>query len=271
MDKRKYDGGEAPAGDYAGLTADSDYPASGLMGSNLIYFPVIYSTMDAARDQAIAKASEGTVILAETQTGGKGRLSRTWISPSGNVFLSVLLYPEKAALPYLTMLAAVALARAIEKQLGLPTGLKWPNDVLIGGKKVAGILLETNAGGRETLFAVMGIGINVNIAPGEYEAIATTAVSLTELAGAAVSRRNLVKALLREINSLYGDLGDGADLFTEWRQRLATLGSRVTITAGKEIVEGVAEEVNPDGSLMLRLDDHTLRRIVAGDLKLRHK
>ena len=119
--------------------------ATRFIGQNVLYYPSVSSTNDIARQQALLKTPEGTAVIADRQTTGRGRLRRAWVSPQGNIAVTIVLYPARKNLTYLTMLAALAVLRSIEKTTGLKCQLKWPNDVLINNKKVCGILLESQA------------------------------------------------------------------------------------------------------------------------------
>ena len=214
-------------------------------------------------------AAEGTVVITGEQTMGKGREKRVWLSPRGSVAFSLLLYPEACQLPYLVMITSVAVARTIEKTTGLETQLKWPNDVLIKGRKVCGILIENEWLGNKVGWAVIGIGINVNIRMKDFPEIAAMATSLYDEVGKELSRVEIIRHLLAEMEKLYLSLGDGELVYREWRDRLITLGQRVRVASGEAVLEGVAEGVARDGSLLLRRGDGHLSRIVAGDVTLR--
>ncbi|MGB2827011.1 MAG: biotin--[acetyl-CoA-carboxylase] ligase, partial [Dehalococcoidales bacterium] len=131
------------------------------IGQRVLYFPAQTSTMVAARQEARQMAAEGTVVITGEQTAGRGRAKRVWLSPRGSIALSIVLYPDVSQLPYLIMIASVAAARSIETVTGLETQLKWPNDVLVNGRKVCGILIENELKGSRVAWAVIGIGINV--------------------------------------------------------------------------------------------------------------
>jgi len=214
-------------------------------------------------------AAEGTVVITGEQTMGKGRKKRVWLSPRGNVAFSVLLYPEAYQLPYLVMIASVAVARTIEKTTGLETQLKWPNDVLVKGRKVCGILIENEWLGNKVGWAVIGVGINVNIRMKDFPEVAAMATSLYDEVGKELSRVEIIRHLLAEMEKLYLSLGDEELIYREWRDRLITLGQRVRVASGEAVLEGVAEGVARDGSLLLRRSDGHLSRIVAGDVTLR--
>ncbi len=248
--------------------AISDGLGTRLIGRKIVYFPCLSSTMAVAREEIRRGASDGTVVVADEQTVGRGRLSRGWLSPPGSVSLSVILRPDVSCLPYLIMLAAVAVAGAIEAVTGLKTQLKWPNDVLIGGRKVCGILVESEVSGGAADYAIMGIGINVNIRVADFAEIAPLATSLSDELGAGVSRLWLGRRLLVELDKLYRTLPHGEGILKKWRQRLMTLGRRVRVVSGDDVYEGVAESVDDDGSLLLRCDDGSRRRVLAGDVSI---
>ena len=239
------------------------------IGQRVVYFPSHTSTMEAAKEEARRGVAGGTVVIAGEQTAGKGRNKRVWLSPKGSIALSVLLYPNVSQLPCLIMLASVAVARGIEAVAGLKTQLKWPNDVLIKDKKVCGILIENELKGNKVAWAIIGIGINVNNRMEDFSEIADTATSLCDELGRELSRVGIVRQLLVEMEKLYLSLEDGDDIYKEWRRRLITLGKRVRVISGEDVIYGVAEDVDRDGSLLLRHNDGSISRIVAGDVTLR--
>jgi len=241
------------------------------LGQNIIYYPLVTSTMEAARAEAHKAAADGTVIIAGEQTSGRGRLQRRWISPGGNIALSIILYPDIAGLPYLIMIAALAASRSIESTTGLETQIKWPNDILIKGKKVAGILIENEVKGDRVARSVIGIGINAGLLPDKVSEIASIATSLEAELGKNVSRENIIVNLLTGFERLYLNLPDGEPIFKAWRDKLVTLGQKVTATWGKDTLHGIAESVDKSGALTVRLSDGTLTRVVAGDVTLHEK
>jgi BirA family biotin operon repressor/biotin-[acetyl-CoA-carboxylase] ligase len=239
------------------------------IGQKVLYFPRLASTMDVARREALRGAAGGTVIMAGEQTAGRGRLKRRWLSPPGNIALSVILYPDVSSLPYLIMIASLAVVRSIEVVTGLKARIKWPNDVLIAGRKVAGILIENEVRGNRVACAVIGIGINVNIKPSNLDAASVLATSLGDELDKNVSPADVVRQLLVEMERLYLALPDGEDVYQEWRDRLDTLGKRVCVISGGTRLEGIAESVDRSGALILRQDDGSLASIIAGDVTLR--
>jgi BirA family biotin operon repressor/biotin-[acetyl-CoA-carboxylase] ligase len=245
--------------------------ATRFVGQRVIYYPRLPSTMDAARLEAQKGAAEGTVVIAGEQSQGRGRMRRTWLSPSGNIALSIVLYPDIAGLPYLVMIASLAAAHGIEAATGLETRIKWPNDVLIGGKKVCGVLIENEVKRNKVAYAVIGIGINVDLKASAVSEVATTATSIKDELGRNVLRANIIRSLLTEFERLYRLLPAGEAIFMAWRDRLDTLKKRVVVRTGSDVLEGIAESVDESGGLILRGLDGSHTRVVAGDVTLRHK
>jgi len=243
--------------------------ATNFIGQRVVYYPSLTSTMDVARREAQRGAAEGTVIIADEQTAGRGRLKRTWLSPRGSLALSVILYPSVANLPFLIMLASLAVVHGIEATIGLKSEIKWPNDVLINRRKVCGILIESNVRGNSVNYANIGIGINVNLRLADFPEIQPIATSLSHELGKEVSCLSVVRYLLVEIERLYRSLAEGEGVYDEWRDSLITLGKKVRVTGSNAVYDGVAESVARDGSLLLRGQDGSLARIVAGDVTLR--
>lgn len=226
--------------------------------------------MEAARREARWGAPAGTVVVAEEQTAGHGRLKRVWLTPKGCVALSVILRPNIVFLPRIIMLASLAVVRAVEQVTGLKADIKWPNDVLIGGKKACGILVENEVRKNTLVYAVIGIGINVNLQPIDFPDISATATSLSHETGEKVSRLELVRQLLIEMDKLYQDLSAGDTVYEQWRSRLVTLGKTVRVQMGETVIEGLAETAGKDGSLLVRLQDGSLTKVVAGDATILH-
>ena len=239
------------------------------IGQRVIYYPSLASTMEVAKQEAQQGAAEGTIIIADEQTAGKGRMKRLWLSPEGSIALSVILYPDMVYLPSIVMLASLAVVHGIEAVTGLKAQVKWPNDVLVRGKKVCGILVEGELRRHNVDYAILGIGVNVNLRLADFPEILPIATSLSDELGREVSRLELVRWLLVEIERLYLALRVGESIYEEWRDRLVTLGRRVSAKWGTTSYEGIAESVDRDGSLLLRNLDGNLTRIVAGDVTLR--
>ncbi|OGO24281.1 MAG: biotin--[acetyl-CoA-carboxylase] ligase [Chloroflexi bacterium RBG_16_50_9] len=256
--------------DYSAVSITANLGTS-IIGRRVIYFPRLPSTMVKARQEVQREAAEGTVIIAGEQLEGRGRVKRAWLSPPGNIALSVILYPPVTCLPYLVMLASIAVARSIEAVAALKPQIKWPNDILINGKKVCGILLESQVRKDRVIYAIAGIGINVSLRAADFPEIQLTATSLNEELGRKISRLALIRQLLVEMERLYLSLPESEAIYHEWESRLITLGKRVSVTSSYNMLEGIAESVDRNGALMLRQDNGRLIRIIAGDVTLREK
>ena len=236
------------------------------VGQRTIYYPTLTSTMETARQEAQQGAEEGTVVITDQQTAGRGRLKRIWLSPRGNIALSVILRPKMTHLHSIVMLSSLALAHSIEAVTGLKPQLKWPNDLLIKGKKVCGILIESKIQADTVDYAIIGIGINVNLRLADFPEILPVATSLFHELGTEVAPVTLVRHLLVEIERLYLALQAGESIYEEWRDNLVTLGQQVRVTSGESTEEGTAESVARDGSLLLRRPDGSLTRVLSGDV-----
>ena len=227
------------------------------------HFTTIGSTMDLARGLAEKGIEAGTVVVAESQNSGRGRLNREWFSPRGGIYFTLILRPEiaPAFAPRLNLVAAVAVARTLRNLLGLDARLKWPNDVLVEGRKVCGILAEMGAEVDAVKFINIGVGINANLSVARYGA---KAVSLKELKGAQVSRKEIFYSLLGELLRQQSLLTTGEPL-EEWKNLSDTLNREVRIEAmGGEIV-GRAVDIDSNGALIIKGKDGSLRTAFAGD------
>jgi BirA family transcriptional regulator, biotin operon repressor / biotin---[acetyl-CoA-carboxylase] ligase len=245
-----------------------------VIGRDVRVFEETTSTNDIVEKLARDGVAEGVVVFAETQTRGRGRLGRVWVSPRGKgLWLSILLRPSlrPVAVTRLTIAAATALARAVEGNTGLRAGVKWPNDVVLGGRKVAGILLEMSADQDRVQHVIMGIGVDVNQEASEFPPELRGAVtSLRIERGHLLSRSDLAVALLRELDRDYvRAVGNGFEaLAVEWESRCVTLGRRVVIQSGQRLLEGCAESLDADGALLVRTQHGRLERMLGGDVSL---
>ena len=244
-----------------------------IVGRRILYYPELGSTMDEAAGLAAEHADEGTVVIAEAQTAGRGRRGRSWISRPGNLLLSVLFRPGISQLPYISVLGGLAAARAIRKVAGLDPRIKWPNDLMLDGNKVAGILAESAIEGDSVCYAVLGIGINVAEYPNDDKEIAGIATSVNGAAGREVSRESLLRQLLMELDDLYRrlprpDRETGYSPVAEWSHLLETTGRQVAATFRDERFEGEAVGVDETGNLLLRLQSGELMTLTAGDVTL---
>jgi BirA family biotin operon repressor/biotin-[acetyl-CoA-carboxylase] ligase len=238
------------------------------IGHRILYYPEIDSTMEAARREALWGAPAGTVILADRQTAGKGRLKRTWLSPPGCLAFSLIMRPNLAHLPAMLMLASLGIVYGIRGLTGLRAQIKWPNDILLNDKKICGILIENDIRKNVLHHSVVGIGINVNVKISEFPEIALTATSLSDQLGQECSRQDLLVRCLTEIDSMYQLLPDTEYIHEQWVKHMITIGQKVQVTWGDKGIVGVAESVSTNGNLLLRLPEGKLTEIVAGDVTL---
>lgn len=244
------------------------------IGEEIIRLGTVDSTNTYAMELAERGAANGTVVIAENQTKGKGRIGRTWVSPpGGNIYMSVILRPriklENATL--LTIMSGIACCLAIRDVAGLATEVKWPNDIVISGKKLGGILTEVKSMAGKISFAIIGIGINVNVPlegfPPDIRGIAT---SIRNETAKKHSEDDLIAGILRELDLWIAILEEkgGEPVLDEWRRLTTMLGRTVSVTLGRETFAGTAEDLDEQGRLILRLPSGISRRINAGDLTI---
>ena len=247
------------------------------MGKTIHYFHTLDSTNSKAYQLALNGAEEGEVVIAESQEKGRGRLGRHWFSPPFlNLYLSVILRPKipphQASL--ITLMAAVATADAIQKFSGLLPLIKWPNDILLRDRKVAGLLNEIHSEMDRIHFVILGIGVNLNMDrkmfPKEIRAVAT---SLKIEMGQTISRKAFLQSLLQELEKWYTIfMKEGsAFILKAWRDRAHIKGRRVKVTSFGETLVGMAIDVDSDGALILETTDGKRKRVVAGDIEYRKK
>ncbi len=257
------------ADDLLGLVARNE-----VVGRDIRVFEETSSTNDVIERLARDGVKEGVVVFAEAQSKGRGRLGRRWISPARKgLWFSVLLRPglQPQAATQLTVASATALCRAIREQTTLRPEIKWPNDILINGRKVAGVLTEMGAELDHIKHLTLGIGIDVNLTSSEFPAeLRKIATSLRAESGQPVSRIDLAAEVLRQLDLDYSRIRSGQfdAVASEWAGQCTTLGRRVTIHVGTRALTGRAEALDNDGALLLRTDHGHLERIMGGDVSL---
>ena len=245
-----------------------------VIGRDIRVFQETTSTNDIIEKLARDGVREGAVVFAEAQSRGRGRLGRKWLSPPRKgLWFSVLLRPalRPPQATQLTVAAATALRRAIESQTGLKPEIKWPNDILVHGRKVAGILTELSAELDQIKHIILGIGVDVNLAHSEFPPeLRKVASSLMAELGKPLSRPELAVASLRELDHEYRRVtaGQFAPVADEWEKHCTTLGHQVVIRMGQRQLRGRAESLGEDGALLLRTEHGHLERIVGGDVTL---
>jgi BirA family biotin operon repressor/biotin-[acetyl-CoA-carboxylase] ligase len=246
-----------------------------LLGHPLIYLDSVESTQEAARAAARAGAAEGLAVVAGQQTAGKGRAGRSWWSPpAGGLYLSLLLRPDLPGelVSWTTMTLALGAAEAVKQVCGLQADIKWPNDLQIEGRKLAGVLAEGAFTGDRLDYVVAGIGLNVAIDFGDQPELAGLAVSLDVAAGRPVDALEMLAALLERTEQHYLALRAGQSPLTAWQARLHTLGRPVVVrTADGRTLQGVARAVLADGGLCIDLDGGGSEVVRASDVTLREQ
>lgn len=242
------------------------------LGIKFHYFPELDSTNTYARRLAQQGASEGEVVIAERQSDGRGRLGRSWESPPYcNLYCSLLLRPTlaPAQAPQITLMAAVALADTVASFVSEPPAIKWPNDILLQGKKLAGILTESSCDSQHIEFVILGIGVNLNFSSELMpEVIRHRATSLMEIAGKTISRESFLRRLIHDLDRCYAILEDsGFDAIApRWQARFGLRGKRVRVEMGSEMLTGRAVGIDRDGALLVEDDRGKHQRVVAGDV-----
>jgi BirA family biotin operon repressor/biotin-[acetyl-CoA-carboxylase] ligase len=243
------------------------------MGKVIHYFTRLDSTNIKAYELAMRGAEEGEVVIAESQEKGKGRLGRDWFSPPYvNLYLSVILRPKipPYQAPLITLMAAVATAKTVEKCSGLRPLIKWPNDILLKGRKVAGLLNEIQLETDRIHFVILGIGVNLNVDEKMFpKKIRSVATSMKKEMGQAILRKDFLSSLLQQLEEWYTIyLKEGGEvILNAWREQAQIKGKPVKVTSFGETISGIAVDVDSDGALILKTIDGRQKRIVAGDVE----
>jgi BirA family biotin operon repressor/biotin-[acetyl-CoA-carboxylase] ligase len=230
---------------------------------NIHYFDEVDSTMDIARELAKKQCPHFTVVIAGRQKKGRGRLKRTWLSSEGGLYFTVVVRPKIPPVlsPRVNFAASMSLVQTLRNMFNINAMVKWPNDVLVEGKKISGMLSEMEAEMDRVGFFSIGLGINVNNDPTPYEPMAT---SLKKILGKEVSRIEVLKSFLDHFEDAIKDT-DFDHVVSEWKKYTETLNRHVRIVTTHDVSEGLAVDVDDDGALILKLPDGTLKRIIYGD------
>ena len=263
-----------------------------ILGSKVKYFNTIESTNSYAKEMASNGCVEGTVVIADSQTSGRGRLGREWHSPGGKgIWMSVVLRPiiDPEDVQIITLAASVAVAKVLERVCGIKVGIKWPNDIVVEGKKLCGILTEMSSEVGSVDFIVLGIGINVNHDqkdfPVELKDLATSVKlhlcrqdmdesmkSNCEI----IDRAPIIREFLMEFERIYLNLNDekeynsaAMDIITQWKKYSATLGKKVKVMMRNIEYLGEAVDITSDGRLVVKCDDGEIKEILSGEVSVR--
>jgi BirA family transcriptional regulator, biotin operon repressor / biotin---[acetyl-CoA-carboxylase] ligase len=240
-----------------------------LLAQAILYLPECASTNQAAREAAEKGAADGTLVITDYQTAGRGRLGRTWVASRGSSLLfSLILRPPipVKGLAQISMAAGLGVAEAIRSDTGLEARIKWPNDILVGGRKLGGMLSDASLADNTIAYVIIGIGVNGNFNPAACDGIPPEATSLSVCAGCDIPRASLMRAILGAIEPRYRSVCAGANLREEWARALDTLGREVRVTMPDGDFSGVADAVDDEGALLVRMPNGTQKRITAGDV-----
>lgn len=270
-----HDGNPAPLpGDRLDPERILETLEGGLFSSRLVYRETVDSTNRVAKELGRQGAPEGTLVLAEQQTAGRGRRGRSWLSPGHvNLLLSLLLrppiLPERAFV--LTMILALATSDGVHEVSGLRPLIKWPNDLYVNGRKLAGILTEFSVVENRVEYMVLGMGLNVNWDPGEHPTILYPATSLFRETGRRIPREGLLLRILKRFEETYRVLltGEIMPFYRKWNELSMVLGKEVELDSGKERLRGTALRINQKGALILRDVSGREREILHGDVSLK--
>jgi BirA family biotin operon repressor/biotin-[acetyl-CoA-carboxylase] ligase len=230
---------------------------------NLLYYPEVSSTMDIAKELARKDCPDFTVVVAGRQTRGRGRLKRQWLSDDGGLYFTLVLRPDIPVLlsSRMNFLASLTLARVLRELFQIDAAVKWPNDILVDGYKISGMLSELEAETDRVLFISIGMGINVN---NDQSGVEPGASSLKKITGREISKKILLARFLAEFEERIKK-AEFENVISEWKRYTVTLNRRVKIVTHKEVSEGLAVDVEQDGALVLELADGTRKKIVYGD------
>jgi BirA family biotin operon repressor/biotin-[acetyl-CoA-carboxylase] ligase len=259
---------------YFGVTPRSErtYPDR-VIGARILDYDVVDSTMDEARAAAVGGAPHGTVCRSVAQRVGRGRFSRRWESnPGDSLLLSVVLrmppLPINAAV---SVAGSLAVRNSVAETLGVECSIKWPNDVLVASKKIAGVLVESQITVDGRGFAILGIGLNVNLTPESFEGIAGTATSMSTVLGGSVAMDCVEETLIRNIDSVVAELVEGnKQTIDQWRTHLTMLGKEVIIHTREGAIQGQAMDVDEEGALLLQVQGGAIHRMMEGDVTLQN-
>ena len=262
----------APSGAALDITDVRARLSAKRLGTRFHYFTELHSTNIRARELAESGAAQGEIVIAESQTQGRGRLGRRWESPPlSNLYLSIVLrpgLPPKHA-PQITLAAAVALVETVGSFLPRPPVIKWPNDILVDGKKLAGILTEAACDTERVQYVILGIGLNVNYrAEAMPETLYRRATSMADGAGENLSRETVLVRLIHDLDRCYGELEESgfAALRPRWEVHFGLRGRRVKVELGDQTIIGRAQGIDHEGALIVETDDEQRRSIIAGDV-----
>jgi len=246
-----------------------------IFGKKLVHFMELDSTNTEAKELAEKGAREGTVVVAEEQLKGRGRLGRNWHSPKGGIWLSIILKPKIQPHRAMgtTLLCAAAVCEAVMKVTSLRVSIKWPNDLLIEGRKVCGILTEMKAETDLVQYIIQGVGLNANVDEEDLREVSETATSLKIMLGRPVDRKILLAEILYSMETMYDAYlrGDFGEVLKKWKKWNCTLGRHLTLKQGDREYYGLAVDVTPEGGLILEDSSGKRRTFYSGEVTVKKK
>ncbi|MDQ2086377.1 biotin--[acetyl-CoA-carboxylase] ligase [Herbivorax sp. ANBcel31] len=255
------------------------YRKNGLLGKNAIYFPQIESTNNYAKKIAQEGCEEGTVVIADSQTAGRGRMGREWSSTDKKgILMSVVLKPKVAMeeLQIITLAASVAVVEAIKELTGIDFGVKWPNDIILDGKKICGILTEASMEMDRVNFVVLGIGLNVWHKKEDFldelkEKATSLSIYMGQKSDIIIRRSELIKAILIKLEKVYDEINRGCldSIIQLWKKHSVTLGKEVSILIKGEQHKGIAQDITNQGKLIVKCVDGTRKEVLSGEISVR--
>ena len=244
-----------------------------MFAQNMVFHKSLDSTNTLAKALAVQGAPEGTLVLAEEQRAGRGRMGRRWVSPGYmNLLFSLLLRPNihKDQVFVTTMILALATIEAIKSRTGLTSTIKWPNDIFVAGKKLGGILTEFSLTQEEIDYVVLGLGLNVNWSPDQTEAVSNLATSILAETGSEISRNDLLVAILRIFEIYYQEVLSGQieDFYRTWNEASMIIGRNVEIVSPRERTQGKALRIDRNGALVIEDDTGKEQKIISGEVSV---
>ncbi|UCF57322.1 MAG: biotin--[acetyl-CoA-carboxylase] ligase [Deltaproteobacteria bacterium] len=262
--------------DTASLQPDTILKKLGpsLFAKNFVFHRSLHSTNTVAKELASQGAPEGTIVLAEEQRAGRGRMDRRWLSQGYlNLLFSILLRPPMPPdqVFVLTMILALATIKGVGEISGLKPMIKWPNDLYVHPKKLGGILTEFSAKGKGVEYVVLGLGLNVNWSPDDDEEISNPTTSILAETGLKVSRNDLLIGILKPFETYYRKVlaGEIEDFCKRWNEYSILIGNDVEIESGEETVRGKVLRIDRDGALIIKDDEGKEQKIVSGDVSIK--
>lgn len=244
------------------------------LGRRVVYYECTGSTNDAARYLADRGEPEGTLVIADEQTAGRGRFGRSWVAPArSSLLMSLILRPDLAPahVPRVMLAVALGVREAICAETGLPVQIKWHNDLVVRGKKCAGILTEASTAGATLEYVIVGIGVNVNFSVASVRGFLLNATSIADELGRPFPRAPLAQAILHAIEVYYLRLRAGEDLRGDYKHHLATLNQFIRARTTQGTVEGIAVDVDENGALLLQRADGSIVQLFADDVTLSNR